>query len=217
MARSTSDKTYFGFDKIRNSDRMREKWPSLPESIEAIPYYSTLRRALRSHGAAVLCAYLELKYPSSSSLPLLVPIHRVQADLQITARSWWWVSSPIATRYKSRSLLRAAQIANREFVRDLKGISGLITPYSLTLVDNVNQMWLLRRNALALQTLLTSAKLTGHQIAADYERLNPKSDVKTVLEARAPIDSQSAIDRANRAADAIERMAKPIKPIKSKR
>jgi hypothetical protein len=208
MARSTGDKSYYGLDKIRTDDRMREKYPDPPSSIRPLPFYPTLRRVLRSHGAAVLLVYLEVFH----SIDTQVDLHHVQRELQITKRNWWWVASAITTMHLTKANLRAAQITHREFVRDHKGISGLVTPYSLTVSGNGRPQdrgkWELRRNQTILNQLLAKAGITAKQIRLDAAKHKPrayaKSDVKVTLQALEPQCSPSAVDHANKLSDIIE-------------
>jgi hypothetical protein len=194
MTLKSGDKSYYGLDKIRTDDRMRQKWPSLPPYISPLPFYPTLRRALRSHGAAVLLAYLEVFHWIDTQVVLA----HVQQELQITKRSWWWVASAISTSHASTADRRTAQMAHREFV----------TPYSLTAVTPDRTTWELRRNQTTLDNLLQKAHITSAIIRQDAKKLTrraiPKSDVNEGLQPKEPISAPNAVDHANKLSDIIE-------------
>lgn len=204
--KSGDSKTYYGIDKLKPGDRMRQKYPDLPDTVTPLPYYASLRRVLRSHGAAVLCVYFEIFH--SIDRDTNVVLAHVQRELQITKRAWWWIASAIANRHANETHRRIAQKAHREFVRDAKGISGLVTPYSLTGIDAGPTTCILRRNQTALDQLLAKAGLTASQIRDDAAKLTPRpraeSDVKSTDGAQAPTFSPSAVSSAEKLSDEIE-------------
>lgn len=109
--------------------------PKEPSAIPPLPFYPNLRRALRSHGAAVLLAYLECRYPAPQDDPnatVEIDFCRTLVDLQLSARAFYRYSSYLAARHPSPAARCAAQWAGREFTTTQRHHSGTIKPYSFT-------------------------------------------------------------------------------------
>lgn len=109
--------------------------PSAPSLIGAFPYYPNLRRALRSHGAALLVTYLETFHSVSQDATnqrVEIEISRTLRDLQLSPRAFWRYSSYMSVRHRTPAALAAAQRTGREFTTNQVHVSGALKPYSIT-------------------------------------------------------------------------------------
>jgi hypothetical protein len=134
--------------------------PQESSTIEPLAYWPNLRRALRSHGAALLIIYLEVHWPITQDTQngrVLLDIRRTQVDLQLPTNAFWRYANLISTIYPSRSARSAAVLAGREFWRsDLRTV-GPVKLYSIMRNGYHHGDTLeLRRNVPAIEQLFQS-------------------------------------------------------------
>lgn len=140
-----------------------------PESsaMEPLPYFPNLRRALASHGAALLLIYFEVHFAppqDSPDAPVLVSQRRVLVDLQLGEWVFRRYAAFIGTRFPSNAQRIVAARAGREFYRADKRVCGTLKPYSLTAAGP--GMFSLRRNHPRLCSLLDAAGISAAQLGA---------------------------------------------------
>src|SRR6185437_948667 len=168
--------------------------PAESSAIPPLPYFPNLRRALASHGAALMLVYLELYCPApqdSPDGPVLVDMERLRLDLCLNRWLAGRYFSFIGVRHVSEAARRAAAVAGREFLRlDHRMAAGQIKCYSLTPAGP--GMHTLRRNYPRLRSLLSTTGCVA-QLAA-WPRVRPAGQFPI----EAAFEDNSSIE-ANRA------------------
>jgi hypothetical protein len=129
-------------------------------TIPPLPFWPSLKWALRSHGAALLLVYLEVHFPApaaSPSDPILVDVDRTLRDLCLCPKALWLASARIAVRWPTARMLRVARQSGREFFTRQTLGAGTLKPYSYVPISA--HQWQLRRNMPRLKSLLASCAI----------------------------------------------------------
>lgn len=134
--------------------------PTELSTIPPLPFWPSLKWALRSHGAALLLIYLEVHFPApeaSPGAPILVDVDRMQRDLCLCPKALWQASARIAVRHPTARKLDAARRTGREFYTRQTMGAGTLKPYRY--VPVTRHTWELRRNVPRLRQLLDSCAI----------------------------------------------------------
>jgi hypothetical protein len=146
--------------------------PAESSVIAPLPYFPNLRRALASHGAALLLIYLELHFPApqdSPDRPVRLETARVMLDLQLGLRLFQRYRTFISTSFTSETARIGAARAGREFYRPDQRVSGSLKPYSVTTAGPGTLS--LRRNYPRLRSLLDAAGVSQGEIRRFTEQI----------------------------------------------
>jgi hypothetical protein len=138
----------------------RASCPTELSTIPPLPFWPSLKWALRSHGAALLLIYLEVHFPApqdTPNAPVLMDVDRTLLDLCLCPKALWLASARIAARWPTLRTLRVARQVGREFFTRHTLGAGTLKPYSYVPISA--HQWQLRRNMPRLKSLLASCAI----------------------------------------------------------
>ena len=123
----------------RYAPKYPRDYPALPSGLQPLPYYSNLKRELRSVTGALVLTYLEIYHPPSQDAsgallraPVTLHLDQISEDLQISRRTLFTALCVLAARWGSEEARARAARAGREFLNPAHTINGKFKPYSVT-------------------------------------------------------------------------------------